>query len=402
MGSSNGRQPVASAASKTAPRRVRFGDLAICVNDRIDNPSEAGVERYVGLEHLDSESLRIRRWGSPSDVEATKLLFRKGDIIFGRRRAYQRKLAVADFDGICSAHAMVLRARPEVVLPEFLPFFMQSDLFMERALTISVGSLSPTINWKTLAAEEFVLPPLDEQRALVKVVAAAEDATERARLCAQAAEALAVGIIDRFLLGRTHELPPAFAYGLNPKQWEATTIGALCGLGGGHGFRPKDWATTGLPIIRIQNVRGSKEFNYYAGTPDPAWTVNSGELLYAWAGVPGVSFGPGVWEGPQAVLNQHIYRVTPRDGIETQWLFEVLRHLTPRIERRAHGFKTSLLHIRKVEFTSQRVLLPPQDERALICARIKDARRMEASAAQRFADAKRLRSRLVEATLGPR
>ena len=88
--------------------RVAFGDVAVCVNDRIDNPVDAGVERYVGLEHLDSDSLVIRRWGSPAAVTATKLLFRKGDIIFGRRRVYQRKLAVADFDGICSAHALVL------------------------------------------------------------------------------------------------------------------------------------------------------------------------------------------------------------------------------------------------------------------------------------------------------
>jgi type I restriction enzyme S subunit len=151
-----------------------FDQMAVIVNDRIDDPSKAGVERYVGLEHLDPASLRIHRWGSPSDVEATKLIFRKGDIIFGRRRAYQRKLAVADFDGICSAHAMVLRARPDVVLPEFLPFFMQSDLFMNRAQEISVGSLSPTINWKTLAAQEFALPPLEEQRRMAQLLAAIE------------------------------------------------------------------------------------------------------------------------------------------------------------------------------------------------------------------------------------
>lgn len=142
----------------------RFDQIATNVNVRIDNPSESGMEHYVGLEHLDPDSLRIRRWGSPDDVEATKLVFKKGDIIFGRRRAYQRKLGVAEFDGICSAHAMVLRAKPDVVLPEFLPFFMQSDLFMNRAVEISVGSLSPTINWKTLAVQEFALPSLEEQR----------------------------------------------------------------------------------------------------------------------------------------------------------------------------------------------------------------------------------------------
>ncbi len=160
-------------------RRLKFGAIAECVNDRVDDPSAAGVDRYVGLEHLDADSLRIRRWGSPDQVASTKLRFRPGDIVFGKRRAYQRKLAVADFEGICSAHAMVLRARPGTVYPEFLPFFMQSDAFMDRALAISVGSLSPTINWKTLAEEEFALPPIEGQLRLARVLSS----------CCMAAEA---------------------------------------------------------------------------------------------------------------------------------------------------------------------------------------------------------------------
>jgi hypothetical protein len=159
-------------------RSFRFEDIATMVNDRVDDPSTAHVDYYVGLEHLDSDSLTIRRWGSPADVEATKLRFRAGDIIFGRRRVYQRKLGVAHFDGICSAHAMVLRAKPEAAIPEFLPFFMQSDLFMNRAKEISVGSLSPTINWKTLAKEAFNLPPLEEQRRLVEMFIAIDRSTE--------------------------------------------------------------------------------------------------------------------------------------------------------------------------------------------------------------------------------
>jgi type I restriction enzyme, S subunit len=161
-------------ALKPGWRRVRLDQLAINVTERVDDPAHAGVDRYVGLEHLDSDSLRIRRWGAPTDVEATKLRFWPGDIIFGRRRAYQRKLGVADFEGICSAHAMVLRAKPDVALPEYLPFLLQSDLFMERAKEISVGSLSPTINWKTLAQQEFTVPPLNEQLAIASALHASE------------------------------------------------------------------------------------------------------------------------------------------------------------------------------------------------------------------------------------
>ena len=156
---------------------VKFGDIAENVAVRVE-PAEAQTDVYVGLEHLDPETLHLRKWGHPSDVTGQKLAFEKGDVIFGRRRAYQRKLAVAEFDGICSAHAMVVRAKPEMILPEFLPFFLQSDMFMERAIEISVGSLSPTINWKTLRVQEFPLPLIEEQKRIAEIFWAADEVLE--------------------------------------------------------------------------------------------------------------------------------------------------------------------------------------------------------------------------------
>jgi restriction endonuclease S subunit len=157
---------------------VKFGDIAQNVAVRVD-PADANTDVYVGLEHLDPSTIHLRQWGHPSDVTGQKLEFKKGDVIFGRRRAYQRKLAVAEFDGICSAHAMVVRAKPKMILPEFLPFFLQSDMFMERAIEISVGSLSPTINWKTLRVQEFPLPPLEEQKRTAEILWAADEAVEQ-------------------------------------------------------------------------------------------------------------------------------------------------------------------------------------------------------------------------------
>jgi len=167
-------------------KRVRFGDVVESVTDRVDDPSKAGVDRYVGLEHLDPGSLTITRWGSPSDVEATKLRFRRGDVVFARRRAYQRKLGTADFEGIASAHSLVLRARAEHVLPAFLPVFLSSSVFMDRAIQISVGSLSPTVNWRSLAIQEFDLPPLDEQKRIADLLWAAESLGRSLRLRADA------------------------------------------------------------------------------------------------------------------------------------------------------------------------------------------------------------------------
>lgn len=160
-------------------QKMRVGDFAENVNDRVDDPKTAGVSRYVGLEHLDPGCLTVNRWGTPDQVEATKLRFKPGDVIFGRRRAYQKKVARADFAGICSAHAMVLRAKPAVVDPEFLAVFLSSDYFLERAIKISVGSLSPTVNWKALAVQEFELPPLDQQRRIADLLWAVEHSSIR-------------------------------------------------------------------------------------------------------------------------------------------------------------------------------------------------------------------------------
>jgi len=145
---------------------VRFDKIAINISERVE-PKKTELTTYVGLEHLDADNLVIERTGTPDDVIGTKLKIYKGDIIFGKRRAYLRKVAVSHFDGIASAHSMILRANEKHIEKDFLPFFMQSDAFMQRAVQISEGSLSPTIKLKTLAQQEFNLPKKEKQKELV-------------------------------------------------------------------------------------------------------------------------------------------------------------------------------------------------------------------------------------------
>jgi type I restriction enzyme S subunit len=147
---------------------VRFDKIAINISERVE-PKKTELTTYVGLEHLDADNLKIERTGTPDDVIGTKLKIYKGDIIFGKRRAYLRKVAVSHFDGIASAHSMILRANEKNIEKDFLPFFMQSDAFMNRAVQISEGSLSPTIKAKTLAQQEFILPKKEMQKELILV-----------------------------------------------------------------------------------------------------------------------------------------------------------------------------------------------------------------------------------------
>ena len=224
-------------------KMVKFGDIAQNVAVRVD-PADAKTDVYVGLEHLDPSTIHLRQWGHPSDVTGQKLAFKKGDVIFGRRRAYQRKLTVAEFDGICSAHAMVVRAKPKMILPEFLPFFLQSDMFMERAIEISVGSLSPTINWKTLREQVFPLPPLDEQKRIAEILWAADEAIQKYKvslnsLTAFKSQALRVSLRHE----STREMSCAELY-CNPPR---------------NGFSPKTNASeVGCPTLSIGAVRDGK------------------------------------------------------------------------------------------------------------------------------------------------
>ena len=170
-------------------RACRFDEIAENVGERGD-PTPDDSERYVGLEHMESDSLRIRRWGSKTDLIGQKLRMRKGDILFARRNAYLKRVAIAPHDGLFSAHGLVLRPKPNAVIPEFLPFFMQSDLFMNRAIQISVGSLSPTINWKVLATQEFTIPSFQEQRRIVDLFQAYKDTLDTYQDIALSGEAM--------------------------------------------------------------------------------------------------------------------------------------------------------------------------------------------------------------------
>lgn len=163
---------------KSGWQSFTFEQIANKISETVQ-PSEAVVDIYIGLEHIDPNDIHIRRKGNTSDVKGGKLRCYPGDIIFGKRRAYQRKAAIVDFDGICSAHAFVFRANQEVINPNFFPFFLHSDQFMHRMVDISVGGLSPTINWNDLKHEEFLLPPIALQAKFAKLLWALDESSEK-------------------------------------------------------------------------------------------------------------------------------------------------------------------------------------------------------------------------------
>ena len=146
---------------------VKLSDVAIESRDSLKEKDKSLP--VVGLEHLIPEQINLTDWNIGQENTFTKT-FEKGDVLFGRRRAYLKKAAVAPCKGICSGDITVIRAKEDKILPELLPFVIQNDIFFNYAVGKSAGSLSPRVKWEYLANYEFNLPELDEQKKLAEVL----------------------------------------------------------------------------------------------------------------------------------------------------------------------------------------------------------------------------------------
>lgn len=155
--------------------KVLLGDVAEEVRDNYKETD--GNPAVVGLEHLIPGEIRLKEWSEDTNTTFTKA-FHKGQVLFGRRRAYLKKAAVAPVDGICSGDITVISAKPDKILPELLPFVIQNDDFFDFAVGKSAGSLSPRVKWSRLKEYEFNLPSLPQQKELAKLLWSFVDAKE--------------------------------------------------------------------------------------------------------------------------------------------------------------------------------------------------------------------------------
>jgi type I restriction enzyme S subunit len=184
---------------RTGWKRVRFSDVVENCAETC-NPEEADLERFIAMEHLEPGSLHIRSWGNVADGTTFTRRCRTGQVLFGKRRAYQRKVAVAEFDAVVSGDIYVFAPKDsERLLPELLPFLCMSERFFQHAVGTSAGSLSPRTNWSSLATFEFDLPPLDQQRRIADILWAIDEVLVRYKISLLTAETnLSVSLASHF------------------------------------------------------------------------------------------------------------------------------------------------------------------------------------------------------------
>lgn len=325
------------------------------------NQDQRGIPFFQGNGEFGTKHPQANRW-----IEAPLKTARRGDILFSVR-APVGEMNIADVDCCIGRGLCAIRARH--CDPSFL---FQALSFSRGALAaVSQGSTFAAVNKGDLGEREMLFPPLPEQHRIAEILSSVDEAIQAAQAVIEQMVDVEQGVLQRLLTKGIDDAKYVVTeIGSIPSGWEVRSIAEICTLSNGNGFRPPDWSNSGLPIIRIQNLNGSTKFNYFSGNPKPKWVINPGDLLFSWAGVKGVSFGPHLWSGPQGVLNQHIFKVAPKKDIHRQWLYHVMRFVTARIEAKAHGFKDTLLHVHKGDILNQLVAVPPPSEQAQIVERL--------------------------------
>ena len=191
----------------------------------------------------------------------------------------------------------------------------------------------PGLNRDKAYLQPINLPPLDEQRRIAEVLRSVNEAARTADAVRRAANSVFRASLDGMLDG-------------DASDWPTKRLGEVAEFINGRGFKPYKWESTGLPIIRIQNLNGGTDFNFYSGAYNPKILVHTGELLFAWSGSRGTSFGPHIWKGPKGLLNYHTWKVVPNSKSDAVFLHFSLLRLTKRIEEEAHG-ASALVHTQK-------------------------------------------------------
>lgn len=232
---------------KSAWKRVKLGEVASASKEKVD-PYDGTVDRFVAGEHMNTDDLKIHRCGDPGEVDlgpAFQRRFRPGQVLYGSRRTYLRKVAVADFDGVCANTTFVVGTNdPRVLLQEFLPFVMTSEPFHAFASAESKGSVNPYVNWSDIARYEFELPPLEEQKHIADLLWAIES---HIRATSATTAALSRAADESFSTGLRAIRKLAVPL---PTMVDEMTVGVV--------VRPTQYytdAADGVPALRGLNIR---------------------------------------------------------------------------------------------------------------------------------------------------
>jgi type I restriction enzyme S subunit len=369
-------------------RTVRFGEVVRLSKARCSDPLSEGVERYVGLEHLKPGDLRIRSWGNVADGVTFTSVFQPGQVLFGKRRAYQRKVAVADFSGVCSGDIYVLETKDaQVLLPELLPFICQTDAFFDHAVGTSAGSLSPRTNWTSLADFDFPLPPLKEQMRLIDLLAAAEQATEALETARNDARTLLRSLsVDQFC--KDGESP----------QLLATHYSVVSGQ-----VDPKDSNYSDLPLVAPNHIEpGTGRITAIESASQQA--AISGKYLFEPGAVIYSKIRPNLVKAAIApcrgLCSADMYALITKESLRNEYLLEILLsdHFTQFAV--SGSMRTGIPKLNREHLAQYKCDVPDLEKQDEYLAKVRALREAESSLNQRRNTTRKLKNLIIAGEMG--
>lgn len=355
--------------------KVMLGEVCSEYKSRIDSTEDMPV---VGLEHLSQSDIDLLGSGSGSTTFTKG--FRKGQMLFGRRRAYLKKASVAPFDGVCSGDIIVIEANEDRLLPELLPFVIQNDALFDFAVKNSAGSLSPRVKWGDLKRFEFNLPSLERQRDLAELLWAAQEVKR--------AYSSLVNECDEIVKSRFVEMfGDASSIG---SRWEIRALeGCVESIDSGKSPTCSNTARVGCePAVLKLSALSSGTFvpsENKAMLPGesilPDKEINRGDILIARKNTPElVGVCVLVREDVSSLMFPDlVFRMHPVAGVDPEYLVALLSgpSYSHRVRGLAHGSAKSMSNIPKTDLARLAVPLPPfvlQQEFATFVSRVDKSR----------------------------
>ncbi|MFM5288447.1 restriction endonuclease subunit S [Aeromonas veronii] len=348
-----------------------FNSFASLVSER-KNPKPGDESNYIGLEHMTPNRLHITNWGGDIELKGQKFAIKKGDILFAKRNAYLKRVSIAPIDGIFSAHGMVFRPSGTALADGFLPYFLLSRIFWDRAISISEGSLSPTIKWGTLARQKFVIPDIETQNRSLKMLkrlTKQEKLINESLLCIDNSIRLfRKKVFDNYfdiLLHKRASLPPSWKY----KRISEILLSSPTS---GNSINVVDRETHHYVLnLNCLTRYGFSANGYKTIEPDqfqPSLKLNQGDLLISRSNTIDLVGLVGIYrddENRKAIFPDTMWRLdVNEDVIDKEFLLNYL--LSPyarrEIQRIAAGSSGSMKKINKTEFGKVLVPVPPIKE----------------------------------------
>ena len=374
-------------------RRVKFGDVVQLSKVRSQDPLTDGFDRYVGLEHLEPGELRIRSWGNVADGVTFTSVFQPGQVLFGKRRAYQRKVAVADFAGVCSGDIYVLETKNSLVLlPTLLPFICQTDAFFDHAVGTSAGSLSPRTNWTSLADFEVSLAPPEEQTRLVDVLQAIERTSESHQNVGRLADQLVRSLLADAL---SH-------------KWPVVDLGSVA-RGTQYGLSINAGSEGQYPMLRMMNiedglcVENDIKFVDLNERDFEAYRLVHGDVLFNRTNSYELVGRTGVYElEGDHVFASYLVRIkTAPERLEPKFLTLYLNSDLGRRQVLAYATKAvSQANVNASNLLRVRLPLPPLEIQQQLLNEIASAKSAEKAATVRRSSAEDLKKQLLAEIAG--